>query len=147
MKNVVILTFFFVCSVFAGQGVFHTVNGAKNLALNGMNYAGNNDLNSVNINPAGLAMLSGSAFQISFNDQMGNHVYQDNNNNKYRAYDDDILSLDGGFFASYDNWIFALQYTRIINYDVDWPYTQLFNKPGNSVVLAFDMHQKVKADA
>lgn len=119
---------------------------ARTIGLNGLYFAGIDGVNS--LNPAAFASLSGMGLTISGADLLNQQEFQGAKEGLFRAYNNDNIALAAGFFWNIRPGLTAaVTYQPYINYEVDWPFTIFRMQDSNAVILAFDMTNRITANA
>lgn len=132
----------------AGDTNLISVFGAKTFARNGLYFAGQDGLAAISANPAALTLPQGWGIEGTVMDRAGRQETMFNNRSLHRSFRDNDLNFAAGvYWAISPRLTAALAYYPASDYEVEWPYAVLREKPGSSVVLVFDMFNRLQADA
>ncbi len=153
MRAIKILVSILVLSLFtgntyAGGAELNNIPGAKSLSLDGLYFAGNDGLNSMLGNPAGLIKISNKYLELSIVDMIGQQKFEGETKGLHKSYEDDHFALGGGLAWSFSpDFIVGLSYGRAFNYNVDWPFLALQQTDSTSSISAFDLYNRIKINA
>lgn len=130
----------------AGGTDTYPLFSARTIGLNGLYFAGSDGVNS--LNPAAFAGLTGMGLTISGADLLDQQEFQGTKEGLFRAYKNDNIALSAGFYWNLmPGFTAALTYQPYVNYEVDWPFTIFRQQDSNAVILAFDMTNRIQANA
>lgn len=132
----------------AGGGNFAPAFGGRTLALNGLFIAGTDGLTLSINNPAGLVYLRGRGLEVSVIDRVGQFQFSSDTRGYFRSLRENDYSVGAGGYWSFSPSLAAsLIYYRAADYQAEWPFAHFFRKEGASVVLGFDMSNRLQIDA
>ncbi|HEX2866394.1 MAG TPA: outer membrane protein transport protein [Ignavibacteriales bacterium] len=130
----------------AGGSDTYPLFSARTIGLNGLYFAGSDGVNS--LNPAAFAGLTGMGLTVSGADLLNQQEFDGSREGLFRAYKNDNIGLAAGFFWNIrPGFTAAVTYQPYINYEVDWPFTIFRQQDSNAVILAFDMTNRIQANA
>ncbi|MDO8550763.1 MAG: outer membrane protein transport protein [Ignavibacteria bacterium] len=143
-----LLIFLLNTFIIAGDANFNSASRAKTLSLNGLYFAGADGLQPVLGNPSTLSLLNSRGIEFFIIDHIGQHKFENLQNNLFQSFQDDDFSFGGGAYWSFSHsFTAALSYQRAIDYKVSWPFTNLFSNDSSSSLLAFDFYNQITIDA
>ncbi|MCF8260900.1 MAG: outer membrane protein transport protein [Melioribacteraceae bacterium] len=126
-------------NLFGGTPLSKSASSARYLSLNGLFIAGYDGVNSLRINPAGLAKLSGKGFEYSLFGMLSQREYVKPGAILHKSFRDEDISYSlGAYWNLSENIVLALDYSNSIDYKINWPFAVYIAGDSSSAILAFD---------